>query len=272
VDTIKWVNVQTGQEEEEAVEAYFDTVKMVFLDVDQADSTVILFNDTCIIIDAGDVGGEDELITSLKRLGIKKVDALILTHPHADHIAAGDDILLEFEVQDLYMPKVSADTNVFDEVIEAVKLLDMKITAPEVGSRVTYGEIELFFVHPDPDDKYSDTNDYSIATIVSTPFGSALFTGDGEEITEEAILGAGYDISVDVLQVGHHGSKYSSGEEFLAAVDPLLAIISVGLDNSYGHPHNATLKRLREQGVQVFRTDLEGDITVRLNENGVFVR
>jgi competence protein ComEC len=157
------------------------------------------------------------------------------------------------------MPKVEHSTKTYEDMLEAVLNNGLKITSPVPGTRFDIGEGEFTILAPNRS-RYDDINDYSVVIKLQYKNTAFLFTGDAGIESETEMLDKGYDLKADLLKVGHHGSRYSTSEEFLNAVQPETAVISVAKDNMYGHPSPETIDRLRQAGVRVYRTDEAGTI------------
>lgn len=238
-------------------------LQIYFFDVGQADSILILNNNTTMLIDAGNNNDGKLLVDYIKnKLKINKIDILVGTHPHEDHIGGLDNIINELDIGDIYLPEVITTTKTFEDVITAIENKDLAITVPEIGEKFTLGEADFEVLFTGTDDR--DLNATSI--IINMLYGnkSYLFTGDTTEEVEETILNKNIDI--DVLKVAHHGSRYSSSYDFLEKATPAYAIISVGEDNSYEHPHQEAINRIKKHTNKIYMTKDVG--TILLTSDG----
>lgn len=232
-----------------------------FVDVGQGDCEIIQFPDgRNILIDAGKNETEYELIEFIEECGIEKFDIVISTHPHEDHIGGLDKVIDNFEVGCIYMPDAVSTSKTFESVLDSIENKNVKVIQAKARITVLDEEyISMKFVAPNSDE-YDETNDYSAVVHFTYGNRSFLFTGDAEVYSEREMLKNGMDLSADVLKVGHHGSSTSTSKKFLKAVNPEYAVIEVGEDNSYGHPHDETLEALKN--IKVYRTDIDGTVTV----------
>ena len=230
-----------------------------FLDVGQADAAILQCGDEVLMIDGGE-SADSSLIYSFltKTLGITHIDYMIATHPHADHIGGLSGALNACSVGVVYSPVRSFDSKQFSSLVKYTQKQGRDLTMPEVGDIFFFGDAQVQFLSPSTE--YSNINDCSIVVRITHGNNTFLFMGDAEWDAEHDMVDSGYDLSATVLKVGHHGSDTSSSYVFLRKVMPKYAVISCGKDNSYGHPTEAVLSRLRDAGTQVFRTDLQGDI------------
>lgn len=229
-----------------------------FIDVGQGDATLIKADGHAMLIDAGENDKGTAVQLYLKKQGVEQLDYLVLTHTDSDHIGGADVIISKFDIGQIFMSDFKKDNKTYRELMESMQYKHMTYTTPEVGAEFALGNATFTIIAPNGD--YDDPNNSSIALILDYGENSFLFSGDCEEEAEQDILDNGMNLDVDVYQVGHHGSRSSSSEDFLDAMSPEYAVISCAEKNSYGHPHARTLNNLRERKIKVFRTDEQGSI------------
>ena len=245
-----------------------ENIEVHFIDVGQGDSILIKQGDYSMLFDAGDNQYGNTVVKYLKDNDIKKLDYVFGSHPHADHIGGLDDVIHTFDIGKVIIPKLTHNTKTFEDVVYAVKSKGLKITTPIVGDEYTLGDAKFTILAPNQG-TYSNLNNYSIVIRLEFGDNSFVFTGDAESQVETEILNNGYNIQADVLHLGHHGSDTSSSSNFLKAIAPSHAVVSVGIDNKYGHPESSVINRLIEQNIEIYRTDLHGTIIATGNGESI---
>lgn len=257
-DTITPSSTEAPTPKPSQVEA-IGSISVHFIDVGQGDSILIKAGSAAMLIDAGNPGDEDIIERYIKKQGVEKLNYVIGTHPHADHIGGMASIIKDYPIDKILMPDVDNNTQTYENVLDAVDEKGMTITVPKVGAKYNLANAQFTVLAPNGSG-YKDLNNNSI--VIRLVFGSTSFLleGDAEDVSESEMLSKGFDLTSALLKVGHHGSNSSSTLPFLKAVKPKYAVISVGAGNSYGHPAANTLDRLTSVGAEIFRTDLLGTI------------
>lgn len=231
------------------------------LDVGKADCIFITCEGKNILIDAGETSIYKFVNEYLRKMNIKAIDQLILTHQHSDHVGAMSYIVDEFNIKSFMMPQLKDDMiptfRSYERLLISLDNKGMKAERPEPGKSYDIGpmKIDIFA----PLSQYDDMNNNSIVMKVTYKNKSFLFTGDVGKESERDIISAGFDVKADVLKVGHHGSKTATSQAFLNKIQPLYAVISVGEDRNK-LPKKETLERLKKNNIKIYRTDLDGTV------------
>ncbi|MBO5348692.1 MAG: MBL fold metallo-hydrolase [Clostridia bacterium] len=231
-------------------------LRVYCFDVGQGDSILIVNEGKTMLIDASTNEMGSTVVNYLKQLGISKIDYLIGTHPHEDHIGGLDNVIKNFDIKTIYMPKVVATTKTYEDVIDAIADKKLKVTSPKIGNTFNVGNAncEIMYTGNNKD----EYNECSIVVKMEFNGVSYLFTGDANDNVEESRQWP----QIDVLKVGHHGSSTSTTTKFLNQIQPKVALISVGEGNKYGHPTESVLKRLNKIGAKTYRTDEDETILI----------
>ena len=233
---------------------------VTFIDVGQADATLLEQGGMAMLIDGGSPEDSNLIFTVLRDRGIERLDHVIATHAHADHVGGLSGALRQATAGAAWCPVTDYDTRAFRNFVSGLEDAGSGITVPEPGTWFMLGTARVEFLGPSEINE-GEPNDTSLIIKVTHGDVSFLFTGDAERNAELRLVEEGRDLSADVIHVGHHGSSTSSAYPFLREVMPLYAVISCGRGNQYGHPHEDVMSRLRDAGAAVYRTDMQGDIT-----------
>ena len=240
-------------------------LRVHFIDVGQGDSILIQAGEQAMLVDAGTNESGSVVTEYLRSLNIAKLDYLIGTHPHEDHIGGLDDVIHSFEIGTVIMPDVSHTTQTYEDVLDALLEKNLTVTAPHPGDSYSIGDASFTVLSPSAEiaEQAAENDDLNNLSVgIRLVYGSNAFVlcGDAESDSEEAMVESGLDLKADVLKAGHHGSSTSTSDAFLAAVDPDYAVISCGKDNSYGHPHQETMDKLNAADISIFRTDEQSTV------------
>ncbi|MDA8228619.1 MAG: ComEC/Rec2 family competence protein [Desulfitobacterium hafniense] len=258
------------QPENKSVPVNSGVLKVTFIDVGQGDSILIKTpSGKHLLIDGGPKEGEEAVLSTLKTKGVTDLSILV-THNHADHISALDDVVKQYKVNKIYMPEMPAKASVsMEKFLTTVQNKGLKLSKASAGLKLDLDEeVKAELVAP-LRQEYEEENNYSAVLRLNYGETNFLFTGDAESLSEKDMLDSKMDLKATVLKIGHHGSQSSTSEKFLKAVSPKYAVISVGKDNDYNHPSDRILKRLQDLKVQTYRTDLYGTITVESDGKNV---
>ena len=243
-----------------------------YIDVGQGDSELIQIpGNINILIDGGTKSSSKKVVSYIKSLGIDTLNIVISTHPHEDHIGGLISVINSFKVEDVIDAGINHTSVTFKNYLKAIKAKNINYLTPSPGESFDLATDVKLIVYGPYNRYISDLNNSSV--VVKLVYGSTsfLFEGDAESKEESQLISGGLDLSVTVLKVGHHGSKTSSTLKFLKKVNPKISVISVGKDNSYGHPAKTTIDNLLALGSTVYRTDTTGDIIIESDGSNVNV-
>lgn len=259
-----------------------DELQVHVLDVGQGDSILIIApGGKSVLIDAGVPGSGKIVLDAMKRYNVDHIDLMVATHAHADHIGGADEVLLHTKVSSMLDSKVPNTTKNYEDFLAAIDKTGAKYVAASPGQKFDLGggaqltvlaPIQPFFTKDQLRSGANEPNANSVVTRLDYGDFSMLLTGDAEAETEARLMSAAANIKAKVLKVGHHGSRYASSENFLRQGGFESAVISDGADNRYGHPSQEALDRFKSLGIKLYRTDLEGEITITTLGHGYEVK
>lgn len=242
-----------------------------FIDVGQADAILITKGSEAMLIDGGNRDDAELVIQYLKEQDVKKLNYVIATHPHEDHIGGLSQVMNTFKVEKVILSNGETGTVTFEDFIASIEANNISVAYANVGDTYLLGDASFKILAPNSD-TYDELNNYSVVVKLINGYNSFLFMGDAEQLAESEILENNpFELQADVLKVGHHGSKSSTSQKFLEAVQPQYAVISVGKDNDYGLPKQQTIDRLNKIGVTTYRTDEHGTIIMKSDGNTISV-
>jgi len=260
--------VEMNKIDDTKVNVVDSNLNVYFIDVGQADCILIQNNNESMLIDAGNNEDGEKVVNYLKSIGITRFKYVVGTHPHEDHIGGLDNIINEFNIEEVLLPDAYTTTKTFEDVLDALDKKNIQFTVPKVDSIFYLGEaqIKVLYTESNP----NDLNDASIVLRLDFGHNSFLFTGDATQRVEKQILSK--ELEVDIYKVAHHGSSYSNSEEFLDKVNPSYGIISCEKDNSYGHPHKEVITNLNQRNIKIYRTDEIGTILISSDGKNIEIK
>lgn len=252
-----------------AVPGSAEGLEVHFLDVGQADCVLLRCSEHNMLIDGGNVADSDLVVSYLQDLGIVKLDLVVNTHAHEDHVGGLPAVLAVYETETLWCPVTAYDSKCFRDFLYYADQQELEPMCPNPGRTYRLGDTVITVLGPVRDDY--DTNNSSIVLRADYGDTAFLFSGDAEREAESDILDAGFSIGCTVMKAGHHGSDTSNSYRWLREAGAEAVIISVGEGNSYGHPHKEPMSRFRDADMTVYRTDLQGHIVCRSDGKTVSV-
>lgn len=252
-------NQNNNQNQNDYINTYNDLLKVHYLDVGQGDSIFIeLPNNETMLIDAAESYQSENIINYLKNLNYQKIDYVIGTHPHTDHIGGLKDIINTFEIGKIYMPKVVSTTKTYESLLMTIKDKNLKINTAKAGTSIIDTDALKINILAPNNSTYTELNNYSVVTKITYGTTKFLFMGDAEKLSENEIK---ENVAADVIKIGHHGSNTSSSIDFIRKVNAKYGIISVGLNNKYNLPKEETITNWENSGTKIYLTSINGTIT-----------
>lgn len=261
-------NQNNNQNQNDYINTNNDLLKVHYLDVGQGDSIFIeLPNNETMLIDAAESYQSENIINYLKNLNYQKIDYVIGTHPHTDHIGGLKDIINTFEIGKIYMPKVVSTTKTYESLLMAIKNKNLKINTAKAGTSIIDTDALKINILAPNNSTYTELNNYSVVTKITYGTTKFLFMGDAEKLSENEIK---ENVSADVIKIGHHGSNTSSSIDFIKKVNAKYGIISVGLNNKYNLPKEETITNWENSGTMIYLTSING--TIRASSDGTNIK
>ena len=232
------------------------------LDVGQGDATLLTHPEVTVLIDTGRFDRSD-VVPLLRDLGVSRLDLLIVSHPHADHIGQFDRVMAAFDVDEVWWSGATTTTRTFERAVAALEASDARYEEPRAGQTTTVGPLGIEILHPAAGDSLRDLNDSSLALRITYGAFRLVTTGDVERAGEARMLARFPNLlTADVLRLGHHGSSTSNTPGLITAVAPSVAIFSAGVDNRYGHPHDEVVARVVSAGIALYGTATNGTVAI----------
>lgn len=239
-----------------------------FIDVGQGDATLLLSGGEAVLIDAGEAEAGETVAAYLENLGVKRLLAVVATHPHADHIGGIPSVLDNFEVENFYMGGDVTTTKTYGDLLETLERQGLRPIVPTPGDELAFASgAVLTFLGPYDDVPADNLNDRSLVCLFRAGDTRVLLMGDAEQDAEDSLLRHHPFLACNVLKAGHHGSDTSTSKRFLSRIRPETAVISCGQNNIYGHPSPQTLETLSAESVHnIHITAEEGTVVLSLGE------
>ena len=261
-------NQNNNQNQNNYINTNNNLLKVHYLDVGQGDSIFVeLPNNETMLIDAAESYQSENIINYLKNLNYQKIDYVIGTHPHTDHIGGLKNIINTFEIGKIYMPKVVSTTKTYESLLMAIKDKNLKINTAKAGTSIIDTDALKINILAPNNSIYTELNNYSVVTKITYGTTKFLFMGDSEKLIENEIK---ENVTADVIKIGHHGSNTSSSIDFIKKVNAKYGIISVGLNNKYNLPKEETITNWENSGTKIYLTSTNG--TIRASSDGTNIK
>ena len=261
-------NQNNNKNQNDYINTNNDLLKVHYLDVGQGDSIFVeLPNNETMLIDAAESYQSENIINYLKNLNYQKIDYVIGTHPHTDHIGGLKNIINTFEIGKIYMPKVVSTTKTYESLLMAIKDKNLKINTAKAGTSIIDTDALKINILAPNNSIYTELNNYSVVTKITYGTTKFLFMGDAEKLSENEIK---ENVTADVIKIGHHGSNTSSSIDFIKKVNAKYGIISVGLNNKYNLPKEETITNWENSGTKIYLTSTNG--TIRASSDGTNIK
>ena len=261
-------NQNNNQNQNDYINTNNDLLKVHYLDVGQGDSIFVeLPNNETMLIDAAESYQSENIINYLKNLNYQKIDYVIGTHPHTDHIGGLKNIINTFEIGKIYMPKVVSTTKTYESLLMAIKDKNLKINTAKAGTSIIDTDALKINILAPNNSIYTELNNYSVVTKITYGTTKFLFMGDAEKLSENEIK---ENVTADVIKIGHHGSNTSSSIDFIKKVNAKYGIISVGINNKYNLPKEETITNWENSGTKIYLTSTNG--TIRASSDGTNIK
>ena len=248
-----------------------DACEVHVLDVGQADCILVRQGAHAMLIDTGEPENGQMVVDYLKSLGVRRLDCLVLTHPHADHIGGAEEVLKSVRTEQVILSHAAQTTRLYERVLDTIEAQGIPVRQAKPGDSYALGDAVYTILSPDPGTEYDNVNDYSVALRLSYGGLSMVFTGDMGTGPEAEILARGLTVDADVLKAGHHGSASASSQAFLDAVSPAVVVVTCAADSEDRLPNERILERFRTTGAAIFRSDEDGLIVLRFKDGQISV-
>lgn len=259
------------ESEEQVIQAQEGELILTMIDVGQADGFYLEQSGKTAVIDCGTVSTGKDMVDYLKEQGVTRLDYVIGTHPHEDHMGGMYEIITNFEVGTIVIPEVtknSITSKWYAKLMKEIKDAKYTVDYPEVGEIYALGDSIIEVLGPEEEPE-NNINNYSIVMKITFGTMDILMTGDAETDSEADIIASGADLDAEILKLGHHGSDTSSSKEFLDAVSPDYALISTKVGNKYEHPIKSVMDEIKNRDIEVYRTDECGTVVLTITNDSV---